>query len=102
MVKIICVSDNSFLDNYISPVNSLTFIPKYFNLFENLSTISDAKAFIGEIYTILNSLSTSTPSLSILFSIYYNMVNRAIFVLPAPVGAQTNKFSLVLNAELYI
>jgi len=34
------------------------------------------------------------------YEIVYNMANRAILVLPAPVGAHTNKFSSFLKALL--
>ena len=49
VVTRIYVSYISYLESCISPVNSFTIIPKYFNLVENFSTISDASAFIGEI-----------------------------------------------------
>jgi len=104
VVTNICVSYISYFDNCISPVNSRTIIPKYFNLFVNFSTISAASAFIGDIYMHLNSILSCYNFnfvLSILFDTSCKIVNNAIFVLPAPVGAHIIIFSSLYIADLY-
>lgn len=57
VVRITWVSYNSFFDNYMSPVYSLTLTPRYFKRLENFSTISEANAFMGDMYTIFHSIS---------------------------------------------
>ena len=56
------------------------------SLVVNFCTNSLAKAFIGEIYTIL------TSSWDPAYWMACNIAKVAILVLPAPVGAQTNMF----------
>ena len=103
---ITCVSWISYLVIYMSPVSSRTLIPRYCRAAENLSTISDASAFRGAMYMILNCLSfmfhvarlVCVGASGMLRLTSLRIVMRAILVLPAPVGAATNKFLDCLKA----
>jgi len=55
--------------------------------------------YLQYLYTILNLSFSITPFI-VYFYIVYNIVNNAIFVLPAPVGAHTNKLLSFLYALL--
>ncbi len=74
----------------MSPVDSLVFI--WGSLVVNFCTNSFARAFMGEMYTILTS--SCEPACLIACK----MAKVATLVLPAPVGAQTSIFSLELKA----
>lgn len=94
----IYVSSTSNLESFTSPVSSLTLIPSSFNHPEKFPTTSETRAFIGATYTILKDQRLNSP-----FSLQYTervckIASIAIFVLPAPVGAQTRRFSEVLKA----
>jgi len=54
---------------------------------------------MGAINTILNLVRCIFPSSDLCIPICYKIVNKAILVLPAPVGAQTSIFSADLKAQ---
>ena len=90
-----------------SPLNSFITKLKYPNCSVNLLRNSFAKAFKGTKNKILKShLNFEKSNLSSILFIFFifnslsislNIVTKAIFVLPAPVGAVINKFSSELN-----
>lgn len=75
-------------------------MPRGFSLCWNLSVISEAKAFIGERYTILKSGSTSWLFWSKCLATSLKIASKATLVLPAPVGADSNTFSSDSNVVL--
>lgn len=62
-----------------------------------MAVTSAASAFIGATYTILKSAFWMTPARMLLAS-SRSTATIAMLVFPAPVGAHTSKFSLLLNA----
>jgi hypothetical protein len=66
-----------------------------------LVTISCTRAFMGATYTILNWLPSTVPSDRTYCPRVCRMVSMAQLVFPAPVGAHSSKFSLLLSAASY-
>lgn len=71
--------------------------PKGPNRLEKAPVTSAASAFMGATYTILKFCFWMTPWL-MLASTSRSTANMAMLVFPAPVGAQTSKFSLLQKA----
>ena len=95
----IYVSSISLLLKWTSPVSSRTVTPNAVERrFWKLPTISVTRAFMGATYTTLKFLRSNLPSLRRTWFSTYRIVSSAMFVLPAPVGAQISRFSDRLNA----
>ena len=85
----------SALVSDMSPVSSRTSSPSGSRRRPNPAAISAARAFIGATYTILNWSFLITPASKCCLMVCV-MQSIATLVLPAPVGAHTSMFSLVL------
>jgi hypothetical protein len=81
-------------------VSSFTVIPNGASLCVKLPTISVTRAFIGAMYTTLKFLMSNFPFDFLLSESTLRMASRAMKVLPAPVGAQTRRFSDLVKAAL--
>ena len=93
-VTITLTTSSSLRGIEMSPVNSRTLTPNGVSFCENLSTISETRAFMGARYTTLNAGSGGGFGI-----VFHSLISRhtaksATLVLPAPVGAHMRKLSL--------